>query len=165
MKAVFLDRDGVINIDSGYVYHRNDFVFLDGIFDLLKLLKSLSFTIFIVTNQSGIARGYYKESDFLYLMEWVKEEFHKNSIEIKEISFCPHHPEITGECLCRKPKAGMLIELEKKYNINMQTSIMIGDKNSDIQACQNARLAKCYKVKSSIYDIIHQIKNDYKEEI
>jgi len=165
MKAAFLDRDGVINEDLGYVGSVERFEFKEGIFELLKLLRDLGYTLFVVTNQSGIARGYYSKEDFLRLSRWMREELLKEGIEIKDIAFCPHHPDITGECECRKPKPGMIFSLAKKYGVNLENSIMIGDSQSDIEACQNAGLKKCYKVKESLFDIIEQLKKDHKKGI
>jgi D-glycero-D-manno-heptose 1,7-bisphosphate phosphatase len=162
MKAAFLDRDGVINEDFGYVGSIDRFEFKEGIFELLKLLQDLGYELFIVTNQSGIARGYYSESDFLKLMDWVKEKLKKEKIKIKDIAFCPHHPDITGECECRKPKPGMILDLAKRYSIDLKNSIMIGDSDSDMEACKKACLKKCYKVESSLFDIIEKIKKDHK---
>ena len=158
MKALFLDRDGVINEDYGYVYKKEDFKFKEGIFKLLKLFKD--YQIFIVTNQSGIARKYYTETEFHKLMDWVKEEFEKQGIEIIDIEFCPHHPEITGVCECRKPNAGMILNLAQKYDIDLKNSIMIGDKDSDIQAANKAGIIKTYLVKDNLFDIINEIKLD-----
>ncbi len=125
-KGLFLDRDGVINEDYGYVYRIKDFKFKDGIFELLKLFKN--YEIFIVTNQSGIARGFYDEEDFYKLMGWVKNEFKKRGIDILDVAFCPHHPDFTGVCSCRKPEPKMILDLAKKHQINLSNSIMIGDK-------------------------------------
>jgi len=158
MKAVFLDRDGVINEDFGYVGSTKDFKFRDGIFELLKLLQDLGYTLFIITNQSGIARGYYSKEDFLRLSEWMVEELKKRDIFIKDIAYCPHHPDITGECECRKPKPGMILNLAKKYNIILKDSILIGDKPSDIEAGKNAGIKKLYLVEHSLFDVIEKIK-------
>ena len=161
MKAAFLDRDGVINIDTGYVGKIEDFEFKEGIIDLLRLLQKLGFTLFVVTNQSGIARGYYTEDDFYILTEWMKDEFKKKGIEIKDIRFCPHHPDITGECECRKPKPGMILDLAKKYDIDLKNSIMIGDGDRDIEAAKRAGIKKTFKVEESLYDIIKKIKKEF----
>ncbi len=155
LKAAFLDRDGVINIDKNYVYKIEDFEFKEGIFELLKLLQK-KFVLFIVTNQSGIGRGYYSLDDFKKLTQYMLNEFKKRGIEIKEVAFCPHHPD--EHCECRKPKPGMILNLAKKYNIDLQNSIMIGDKLSDINAGINAGIKKNYLVKNSLFDIIEKIK-------
>jgi D-glycero-D-manno-heptose 1,7-bisphosphate phosphatase len=161
MKAAFLDRDGVINIDTGYVGRVEDFEFKEGIFELLKLLQKLGFTLFVVTNQSGIARGYYSENDFYKLTEWMKDELQKKRIEIKDVRFCPHHPDITGECECRKPKPGMILDLAKEYGIDLKNSIMIGDGDRDIEAAKRAGIKKTFKVEESLYDIIKKIKKEF----
>ncbi len=165
MRAAFLDRDGVINEDFGYVGKIENFEFKEGIFDLLRLLQNLGFTLFVVTNQSGIARGYYTENDFFKLTEWMKKELLKQGVEIKEVRYCPHHPEITGECDCRKPKPGMILDLAKKYKIDLKNSIMIGDSNKDIEAAKRAGIKKTYKVEDSLFDIIERIKKDFKGSI
>jgi D-glycero-D-manno-heptose 1,7-bisphosphate phosphatase len=159
IKAAFLDRDGVINIDKGYVYKIEDFEFKDGIFELLKLLQSIGFTLFVITNQSGIARGYYTLEDFKKLTGHMLDELKKRGIEIKEVAFCPHHP--NDKCNCRKPKPGMILDLAKKYNIDLKNSILIGDKLSDIEAGKNAEIAKAYLVENSLFDIIEKIKKDF----
>jgi D-glycero-D-manno-heptose 1,7-bisphosphate phosphatase len=143
-KALFLDRDGVINIEKNYLYKIDDFEFMDGIFDLCKYYQNLDYLIFVVTNQSGIVRGYYSEDDFDILTSWMIKEFAKNSIEIKEVYHCPHHPDISGECDCRKPHAGMLLNAAKYYNIDLKNSVMIGDKEKDIEAALNAGLSETY---------------------
>ena len=143
-KALFLDRDGVINIEKNYLYKINDFKFIDGIFNLCKYYQKLGFMIFVVTNQSGIARGYYSKNDFQKLTIWMIDEFKKNDIEIKKVFFCPHHPDISGKCSCRKPNPGMLLEAKEEFNIDMKNSILIGDKERDIEAAINAGLSKTY---------------------
>jgi len=165
MKAAFLDRDGVINEDFGYVGKIEDFKFKEGIFDLLKLLENLGFTLFIVTNQSGIARGYYSEEDFYKLTEWMKNELKKEGIKIKDVRFCPHHPDITGECECRKPKPGMILDLAKVYDIDLKNSIMVGDSNRDIEAAKRAGICRTYLVEGSLFNTIDEIKLDYWNDV
>ncbi len=143
-KAVFLDRDGVVNVEKDYLYKVEDFEFIDGIFELCRHYIDFGYMIFIVTNQSGIARGYYSEDDFEHLSLWMTEQFAKNSIEIKKIYHCPHHPDISGECECRKPKSGMLLAAQKEFDVDLENSIMIGDKERDIQAGLNAGLKETY---------------------
>ncbi len=134
-KALFLDRDGVINIDYGYVYKIENFEFMEGIFDLLKLFIKYDYKLFIVTNQSGIGRGYYSDDDFLLLTRWMLNEFQKRDIHIESVEYCNHAPE--KKCNCRKPKTGMMENILSKYNIELENSWLIGDKQSDIDLAQN----------------------------
>ena len=143
-KALFLDRDGVVNVEKDYLYKIEDFEFIDGIFDLCRYHASQGYLIFIVTNQSGIARGYYSEDDFQVLTEWMRSEFLKKGIKIQEVYYCPHHPDITGECECRKPKPKMLLDAQKKYNLDMQNSLLVGDRQRDIDAGFNAGVSRAY---------------------
>ncbi len=143
-KALFLDRDGVINVEVNYLYKIEDFEFIDGIFNLCKFYQELGYIIVVVTNQSGIARNYYNENDFNILTNWMIEEFDKNDIEIKKVYYCPHHPEISGECTCRKPNPGMLLTAAKEFDIDLENSIIIGDKERDIEAGLNAGLRETY---------------------
>ena len=143
-KALFLDRDGVINIEKDYLYKVEDFEFIDGIFDLISYYQKLDYKIFVVTNQSGIARGYYTKNDFNHLTEWMMLEFLKKNIKIEKVYFCPHHPAISGECSCRKPKPGMILEASESYGIDLEESIMIGDKERDIEAGLNAGIKETY---------------------
>ena len=138
VKALFLDRDGVINVDKNYVYKIEDFEFKDDIFDICLKYQSQGFLIFVVTNQAGIARGYYSENDFWILTDWMCNKFQEKGINIKKVYFCPHHPEFTGECLCRKPNPGMLLKAIEEYDIDISSSVMIGDKQTDIDAAKNA---------------------------
>jgi len=155
IKAVFLDRDGVINEDYGYVYKQKDFKFKKNIFALLKYYQQQGYKLFIVTNQSGIARGYYSVDDFIKLMDWVKTKFLEQNITITDIAFCPHHPDINKECNCRKPKPGMILDLASKYNIDLKSSILIGDNQSDILAAKNANIKHTILVnKETDYKVI-----------
>lgn len=142
LKALFLDRDGTINIEKNYVYKIDDFTFQPGIFELVRKYQDDGFLIFIITNQSGIARGYFTEKDFHILNDWMLEEFNTNGIKISHVYYCPHHPEITGNCNCRKPFPGMILQAIKQYNISAVNSVLIGDKKRDILAGQNAGIGK-----------------------
>ena len=143
-KALFLDRDGVINVEKDYLYKIEDFEFIDGIFELCKHYQELGYLIFIVTNQSGIARDYYSEKDFNTLTTWMLDEFLKNSITISKVYYCPHYPDISGECSCRKPNPGMLLKAKEEFDLDMANSIIIGDKERDIEAGLNAGLRETY---------------------
>lgn len=143
-KALFLDRDGVINIEKDYLYKIEDFEFIDGIIDLCKHFINLNYMIVVVTNQSGIAREYYTQHEFEVLTQWMINEFMKSGVEISRVYNCPHHPDISGQCDCRKPKPGMLLDAQKDFNIDLSASIMIGDKERDIEAGLNAGLKESY---------------------
>jgi len=169
-RALFLDRDGVINIEKDYLYKIEDFEFIDGVFELCKHYIDLGYLIFVVTNQSGIARDYYSEKDFTKLSEWMSKEFSKRNIKIEKIYHCPHHPDISGTCSCRKPKAGMLLEAANEFNISLSDSIIIGDKERDIEAGLNAGLRETYlfdeskTVKSSrATKIVSKLENIWKK--
>jgi D-glycero-D-manno-heptose 1,7-bisphosphate phosphatase len=135
-RALFLDRDGVINIDKSYVSKIEDFEFCDGVFEVLKKFQKMGFLLIIVTNQSGIGRGYYTDEDFATLTAWKLDEFKKRDIFIDEVYHCNHDPD--SGCGCRKPAPGMLMAACEKFDIDMENSWMIGDKKSDIDAAYNA---------------------------
>lgn len=143
-KALFLDRDGVINVEKDYLYKIDDFEFVDGIVELCRYYQDNGYKIFVVTNQSGIARGYYSDDDFAKLSEWMIKEFAKYGIDIANVYYCPHHPDISGECECRKPKPKMLLDAKKEFDLDMKNSIMIGDKQRDIEAAINAGVNENY---------------------
>ncbi len=137
-KAVFLDRDGVINIEKNYVYKIEDFEFIDGIFDLCKKYQQEGYLLIVITNQAGIARGYYTEEQFRVLTDWMVKKFEEQGISIAKVYFCPHHPDFTGECECRKPNPGMILQAAKEFKLDLSKSILIGDKMSDIEAGERA---------------------------
>lgn len=143
-RALFLDRDGVVNVEKDYLFKIEDFEFIDGIFELCLHYQELGYLIFVVTNQSGIARDYYSEKDFSTLTTWMINEFFKNNINISKVYYCPHYPRISGKCSCRKPNNGMLLEAKEEFDLNMANSIIIGDKERDIEAGLNAGLSETY---------------------
>ena len=136
MKVLFLHRDGVINKDYGYVHEIGNFEFMDGIFDLCDAFVKNGFRIIVVTNQSGIARGYFNMNDFKNITNWMVATFQTKGIDILDIFYCPHGPD--ENCNCRKPKSQLFLEAVKKYKIDTRKSWMIGDKESDIVASSNA---------------------------
>ena len=137
-KAIFLDRDGTINVEKDYIYKSEDLVFEEGTIEALKIFKNLGYILIVVSNQSGIARGYFTEKDLNIFNNNMNEIFKKNGVEITEFYCCPHHPDGIGEykkvCECRKPNNKMIEDAIKKYNIDREKSYMIGDKTSDIGA-------------------------------
>jgi len=146
IKILFLDRDGIINIDKGYIHKSSDIELTDGITELLNTAKSLNYQFVVVTNQAGIARGLYKDADVIELHKYMAEKLSKLGFDILEFFYCPHHPQFSGECDCRKPEPGMLLQAKNKYDIDMNASVMIGDKRSDVQAGKNAGVGKCILV-------------------
>ena len=147
MKAIFLDRDGIINMDHSYVYKIDNFEFCEGIFEALQHFLSLDYQLFIVTNQSGIGRGYYTKDDFEKLTSWMLKEFTLEGIKITKVYHCPHSPD--EGCECRKPAIAMLERARKEFDVDMKNSWMIGDKESDIQAGFNANIPNTIFVNSS----------------
>jgi D-glycero-D-manno-heptose 1,7-bisphosphate phosphatase len=137
-KALFLDRDGVINKEINYLHRIEDFEFNNGIFEICKYFLSKDFIIIVITNQAGIARGYYKEEDLISLTEWMVGKFLERNIHIHKVYYCPHHPDYTGMCECRKPNPGMIKKAEIEFNIDLNESVLIGDRISDIEAGINA---------------------------
>ena len=141
--AAFLDRDGVINLDRGYVFRAADFEFVPGVFEGAAALQRLGFALVVITNQSGIGRGLYSESDFLALNRWMSSQFEQHSIHIDGTFYCPHHPtEALGryrcDCDCRKPAPGMLLRAALELNLDLKRSAMFGDRVSDLQAAAAA---------------------------
>ena len=142
-KAAFLDRDGVINIDHAYVSRREDFEFVDGVLEAAGRLVAAGYALVLVTNQSGIGRGYYTEEDFEALNIYMCRVFEEAGAPIAGIYFCPHHPEkAIGQyrvaCTCRKPQPGMLLRAAHEMGLDLTQSVMFGDKDSDMKAAQAA---------------------------
>jgi D-glycero-D-manno-heptose 1,7-bisphosphate phosphatase len=146
-KAAFLDRDGVVNEDNGYVGSWENFVFIHGIFDLMRKLQDLGYLLFVITNQSGIARGYYTEDAYLDLTEWMLGIFRGREINIIQVYYCPYHP-IHGEgrykkeSYDRKPNPGMILRAQRDHNLDLSQSLLIGDKDSDIEAGRRAGVGR-----------------------
>jgi len=141
-RAVFLDRDGTINVEKEYLYQCADFEFIPGVPEAIKILNEAGIMVVVVTNQSGVARGYYTEDDVEILHRHIDCELERSGAHVDAWIFCPHHP--TGRssyalpCNCRKPLPGMLIEASLRYDIALHSSTMIGDKRADIEAGQAA---------------------------
>lgn len=152
-KAIFLDRDGVINVDTGYVSCVDDFEFIDGVIEALIEAKKQGYLLVVITNQSGIARGYFSEEQFHTLTEWMDWSLADRGVDLDGIYYCPHHEEKgVGEykvaCKCRKPEAGMLFDAIDELNIDVNQSLLIGDKVSDIKAGLAAGIKENYLVRT-----------------
>ncbi|HTS21101.1 MAG TPA: HAD family hydrolase [Casimicrobiaceae bacterium] len=141
--ALFLDRDGVINVDKGHVGRIEDFEFLPGIFELCRLAQALRFLLVVVTNQAGIGRGLYSEEDFGRLTAWMLSEFRARGVSIARVYHCPYHPtaaigDYRRESPDRKPNPGMLLRARSDFDLDLSRSVMIGDRDSDIAAGSSA---------------------------
>ena len=152
-KAVFLDRDGVINKEVNYLHKSEDFEFTENCISALKALQLNGYLLFIITNQAGIGRGYYSEKDFNILNEWMLAKLAEHNVVIHQVMYCPHHAEhgigdYKIDCECRKPKTGMITPLINKFNIDTSNSILIGDKISDVEAGFNANIGTLLLVES-----------------
>lgn len=158
MKALFLDRDGVINQDLGYISKIDDFIFNNEIFPLLEKAKNKDYLIIIVTNQSGISRGFFSEDEFNKVDRWMKKKFKEKKIIIDKTYYCPHHPTEGKKpyrlsCNCRKPKPGMFLQAKNEFNINMKDSFMIGDKESDLIAAESSGIENNFLLCDNLPDV------------
>jgi len=155
-KIIFLDRDGVINKEIGYLHRIEDFVFIDGIFETLREFRQKGYEFVVITNQSGIGRGMYSEENYKTLDRWMKSQFEKNGILILDSFHCPHLP--SDNCSCRKPLPGLFYQCFKKYNISKEKSWMIGDSETDIISANAAGIKNTLLVESG-HPISKDIKN------
>ena len=141
-KCVFLDRDGNINVEKDYLHKIEEFEFIDGAREAIKIFNDLDYLVVVVTNQSGVARGYYDEKSVKTLHDYLQKEVEKIGGHVDGFYYCPHHPEngigkYKLNCNCRKPEPGMFIKAQKDLDIDFSSSIMVGDKISDIKAGTN----------------------------
>ena len=150
--ALFLDRDGIINVDRGYVHCIEDFEFVPGIFDLVRFaVHNLSWPVIVITNQSGIARGLYDESGYLALTEWMCHRFYAEGASLTKVYHCPYHPTLgIGRYRVdhdwRKPKPGMILQAAADFDLNLPEFVLIGDKNNDIEAAAAAGIIERIKI-------------------
>ena len=156
-RALFLDRDGVINIDKVHTYKIEDFEFQDGIFNLCKKNELKDYIIIVITNQSGISRKIYTEDDYHILTKFMLEKFKEKNIDITKVYYCPYHPDFPIKKYKnlinhRKPNPGMILDAKEEFNIDLENSVLIGDNLSDIQAGINAGIKKNILISDEIYD-------------
>jgi len=142
-KAIFLDRDGVINKEVNHLSDPNNFEFIEGSIEALKILKQKGFLLIIITNQAGIARGLFTDETLKSIHNKMNKRLKQDGVELDDIFYCPHHPDFSGPCDCRKPNPGMIFNAKSKYNIDLNNSFMIGDTLKDIQT---GIAAKCKTV-------------------
>jgi D-glycero-D-manno-heptose 1,7-bisphosphate phosphatase len=158
-KALFLDRDGVINVDHDYVYRVEDFEFVDGIFDLCRAAQRQGFELVVITNQAGIARGYFSEAEFAHLTRWMIDAFAREQVRIAKVYNCPYHPEATVEryrvdSFDRKPNPGMLLRAREELSLDLASSTLIGDRLTDIEAGRRAGVGRlCYLQGTTMRDV------------
>lgn len=143
--AVFLDRDGTINLEKNFLYRIEDFEYLDGAIEGLKQLQNWGYLLVIITNQSGIARGYFSEDDYKKLTEWMLSDLNAEGIYMEQVYYCPHHPagkikKYTRNCNCRKPKTGLFYQAAEELAIDLSNSIAIGDKLRDLEICNETEV-------------------------
>lgn len=178
-KAVFLDRDGTINWDKDYLYRIQDFELIPGVVEALHILNDMGYLLIIVTNQSGIARGYYSEEDFLKLNTWMLDELKQQGIIIKDTYYCPHLPDgiiekYKFQCDCRKPSLGMFEKAIKEHHLDISKSIAIGDKDRDVEisrvygidgyrlyAKRNALEGSIHFIEGGLLEAANDIRNRY----
>lgn len=149
LRALFLDRDGVINIDKGYVHRPEDCEFVSGIQALIGRANRDGLKVFIVTNQAGIARGYYSEAQFLHFTSWMLHCLGEQGAYVDRVYFCPHHPTAglggyLQDCECRKPRPGMFRQAMSDFDIDMDQSVMVGDTLNDMQAAAAVGIQQRY---------------------
>lgn len=160
-KAVFLDRDGVINVDHGYVCTPEQFEFVDGVFEACQKFQAEGYKLIVVTNQSGIARGYFSSHQYELLTQWMCAQFVAHGVHITAVYHCPHHPSkgqapYVQDCQCRKPAPGMLLRAMAEHGIDSARSIMVGDKVADMQAAASAGIGYKVLVQSGVHFNHHE---------
>jgi D-glycero-D-manno-heptose 1,7-bisphosphate phosphatase len=150
-RALFLDRDGVVNVEVGYLHRIEEVVFVSGIVSLCRTATQLGYKLVVVTNQAGIARGFYSEADFETLMAWMRGQLRGEGVEFHAVYHCPYHPEhgvgeYKREHEDRKPGTGMLLRAVREFGVSLAESIMVGDRCSDIAAANSAGLKQAFLI-------------------
>lgn len=161
-KAVFFDRDGTLNADVSYLYKIEDLQWIDGAREALAYLARNGYKLFVVTNQSGIARGYYTVEQMNRLHDYMQREIKAYGAEIEKFYYCPHYKEgsvaeYAIDCQCRKPKPGMLLQAMQEYDIDREQSFLIGDSKRDVEAAENAGIRGYLFAGGSLLDFVKQI--------
>lgn len=164
LKAVFLDRDGTLNVDVAYLYEIEKFQWIPGAKEALKYLTEQGYTLFVVTNQSGVARGYFPEEKIHELHGFIQRELDEVGVKIEKFYYCPHLPDgpipkYAIECDCRKPKPGMILQACKEYDIDKEKSFLVGDGKRDVEAAEAAGIRGYRYTGGSLLDFIKSILN------
>lgn len=158
-KAVFFDRDGTLNEEVHYLHKIEDFKWIEGAIDAIKYCNDNGYLAIVITNQSGVARGYYPESDIMKLYDWMNADLAKHGAHLDGIYYCPHHPtgkvkEYAIDCDCRKPKPGMLFKAQKDHNIDLKSSYLIGDGARDVECAEAAGVKGIRYVGGNLYQAL-----------
>ena len=145
--AAFFDRDGTINVNLGHVYKLTDLKFVTGVPEIIKSYNDAGILVIVVTNQAGIAKGFYSEAEMHRFNRYMNKQLQAQfGAHIDGFYFCPHHPDFTGSCSCRKPKPGLFYQAAKDWNISLSESVMYGDKESDAAAAWSAGIKEFHLV-------------------
>lgn len=160
--AVFFDRDGVLNRDTGYVYRIQDFDWKPGSKQAIQYLNRLGYLVFVVTNQAGVARGFYEIDDVISLHNWINLQLNKIGAHIDKFYFCPHHPTagsaiFTRSCSCRKPEPGMILSALAEWDIDKKTSFLVGDRETDLEAADRAGIKGHLIGEQDLYSLVRDI--------
>jgi len=159
-KACFLDRDGVINEDIGYLHKISDFKWTEGAIEAIKLLRRSNFLVIVITNQSGVGRGFFSKKDVEYLHNWMNNQLKKQKIKIDDFFFSTDLPN-SGKDSDRKPSPKMIINAAKKHKLDLDQCFLIGDKSSDIQAAENAGIEGFLFKRGNLLDKVKKILQDH----
>ena len=154
-RALFLDRDGVINKDVGYLHRIENFEFIEGAVEACRQFQEAGYLLIVITNQAGIARGYYTEEQFHTLNDWMVAEFRESGVQLTRVYYSPYHPEqgqgkYKQDTFCRKPNPGLILQAQRDFDIDLSRSILVGDKESDIEAGLAAKVSTCVLVRSGL---------------
>ncbi len=169
-KAIFLDRDGTINVEKHYLYKISDFEYIDGVIGGLKILSDMGYLLVIVTNQSGIARGYYTEEEYLILDRWMKNDLAKRGIHVAGSYYCPHISNGTVlqyaiDCDCRKPKTSLFWKAARELNIDLDCSFAIGDKERDLSICDESEVKGILLTDKTVYSTKYAVCSNWAQVV
>ena len=160
--VVFLDRDGVVNADKGYVHEIDAFEWMPGSIEAMRFLNQRGYLVVVVTNQSGIGRGFYQEEEFMFLTLWMLEFVDKAGVNIDAVYYCPHHPEspdpeYLGTCPARKPGTGMLDMAAKEFELDLSRSFLIGNRESDLGAARGFGIPGYHYESGDLAEFVREI--------
>ena len=157
--AVFFDRDGTLNVDVHYLHRPEDFEWLPGAREAIKYVNDAGYLAIVITNQSGVARGYFPESDVLRVYDWMNEDLATIGAHLDALYYCPHHPhgsvpEYTKDCTCRKPKPGLVLQAIEEHHIDPAASVLIGDGDRDVECAERAGVRGVKYEGGSLLDVV-----------